>query len=336
MHGPSEIDEESLVRKRRLTEKGEGHKLEVLGKQRKAAQKAVRKRIEETVRLLEDGDRQEVIEKSTELDRKFTEFLEACSKQQEMMTHEERKEDDRKINGFDKEIYEHKKAIHLWLQRGDRNTTRSVKSKSSKRTSKSSTRSSKPSTRSSKSSSKYLRERMTDEKTKLAELQIEADYLEKQNEVELQSKRVQIDLEMAKTTAKLRILSDAECQEVQVEKGFVDKIEDQIRCTDRPYRVQEDKLDDQTRCNELPYIFQDEKLDDKTILKDITYRLQEEKLDDQTRSKESPYIFQEEKLVEKTCDKDTPYRLQDKRLGDQSKCIRYTNQTPRRKDRRSD
>ena len=103
-------------------------------------------------------------------------------------------------------MFSFKHKVHNWLREGDEIQRIEKKSRSScsrSTSSKSSCRSS-----SSKSSKLSTKERSIEEKVRLADLQAEATFMQKKRYAELQAKSLQIEEEMAKAQARVKIYEE--------------------------------------------------------------------------------------------------------------------------------
>ena len=107
---------------------------------------------------------------------------------------------------IDEKVFSFKDKVHNWLREGNEIQRIEKKSRSScsrSTSSKSSSRSS-----SSKSSKLSTKERAMEEKVRLADLQAEATFMQKKRYAELQAESLQIEEEMAKAQARVKIYEE--------------------------------------------------------------------------------------------------------------------------------
>ena len=118
------------------------------------------------------------------------------------MEDSDRQDDEKLFDVIDKEVYKLKSKYHEWCENRSNVSHNSGKLKAtgSKTASKSGSGS-----KSNKRSSRSSREAALREKAKLAALQIEASYIEKKKEAEIQAAKLKVEVEMAKASAKLKV-----------------------------------------------------------------------------------------------------------------------------------
>ena len=147
--------------------------------------------------------------KQAEIDNDFGKYLEVHSKQQVLLEDTiKRNLEEKSADELDREVFQLKKKILNAMS--DRKSTSAV----SRRTGSSAKGSSvsRSSKRSSHSSRKSMQSKVMEEETKLEELKIEAEFLQRQKEADLTAKQVQLQIEMEKSAAKLKIYKDYEEQ----------------------------------------------------------------------------------------------------------------------------
>ena len=100
-----------------------------------------------------------------------------------------RQHDDIYVDKFDKEVCQFRKKVHSWLSEQSKEDQNQEKSEASseKRSSHSSRKSSR---KSSRTSSRAMKDRVKKVKARISELQVEACYIEKGLQAQLEAKRM--------------------------------------------------------------------------------------------------------------------------------------------------
>ena len=221
----------SSKRSRNLTEKARLHSLDTCQRRRNLLDSKLRTQLLLMEVLIEDNKQAELQEGTILLERLFSEYMECHSKCQMLIIPSYDELDnystesiDRKVSKIKRKVMEVCEDSPSRNEREDPNdrANRSVKSKSSAGR----TRKSSKSGRSSNS----VESQMVRERARLAELQVEAKFLQEQQRMEQESKAFKLNFEMAKSRAKIEAYREVENEEEQDQKldqycGDVDKEE---------------------------------------------------------------------------------------------------------------
>ena len=216
-HIDGAAEEEKEKRRRIPTQKGREYQISILdSRRRKTASRLLRKgkMIEDL--LYSPSNIQAVKEQLNQMDDIFKLIEET---QHELISLDVQFSDDDWFDHIDEQVFSVKYKAHAWLRETEEADKKSVKSDgSSKRSSKSG--SSKGSKSSSNSSSRRkhcsynIKDQVIKEKMKVAELIAEQTYMEKKKAAEYESKYLEIQQQMAKAQARVKVLAEAEEESV--------------------------------------------------------------------------------------------------------------------------
>ena len=191
-------------RQRKMTDKGREYRKEILDKKRaNLVSRIIRKSSEIDVLLYSHQNDVTVKEELAQLNDIFK-LIEGIN--QEMTELDDDYTDELWFTDIDEKVFSFKRKVHNWLREGDEIQRIEKKSRSScsrSTSSKSSSRSS-----SSKSSKVSTKERVIEEKVRLADLQAEATFMQKKRYEELQAESLRIEEEMAKPQARVKIFEE--------------------------------------------------------------------------------------------------------------------------------
>ena len=192
------------------TEKGREYQLGLLYEERERSEARIRKTVKEMEVILSSSFSTELLtSKQAEIDNDFGKYLEVHSKRQVLLEDTiKRNLEEKSADELDREVFQLKKKILNAMS--DRKSTGAVSRRSGSSAKGSSV--SRSSKRSSHSSRKSMQSKVMEEETKLEELKIEAEFLQRQKEADLTAKQVQLQIEMEKSAAKLKIYKDYEEQ----------------------------------------------------------------------------------------------------------------------------
>ena len=189
---------------RKMTDKGREYRKGVLDKKRaNLVSRIIRKSSEIDVLLYSRQNDVTVKEELAQLNDIFK-LIEGIN--QEMIELDDDYTEELWFTDIDEKVFSFKHKVHNWLREGDEIQRIEKKSRSScsrSTSSKSSSRSS-----SSKSSKLSTKERVIEEKVRLADLQAEATFMQKKRYAELQAESLRIEEEMAKAQARVKIFEE--------------------------------------------------------------------------------------------------------------------------------
>ena len=198
----SQSDKTKPVRSRCLTEKGRLYELGESQKRRSQLDTKIRTQLRELEFLIEDNKVEDLRSEFEVTDQLFREYLKVHSKCQILLQPVDDR-DDFSTASIDKRLTSMRRKVAEVLEESNdlgRNIDETTKSnKKSLGSHKSRTIKSSERSRSSRSISIHI----AMEKAKLAELQIEAKFMEKQQKLEQQSKSLSLTVELAKAKAKI-------------------------------------------------------------------------------------------------------------------------------------
>ena len=205
-------------RSRSYTKKGRLYQLGVLQNKRKYQEKKIRKELSRMESRFYEDKLGELRAKLDNLNKEFEDYMETHAKCQILMQPEDKDFDNSGIDQLDKAVFNFRRRAKSWLSELERSRSESVRketkasspcSRTSSKSSKS-THSSKSSGRSSGSTIRSIELKVKEEKARIAELQIEASFLKRQQETELAAKQLENELNLAKATAKLKVFEREE------------------------------------------------------------------------------------------------------------------------------
>ena len=198
-------------RKRMPTEKGREYQLGLLYQQREQTEARIRETMDEMEAILNSTFSSQLLSnKEAQIDDDLGKYLEVHSKRQALLLEDsERSKEERIAETLDKEVFQLKKKI-LTAMSECRSRSGSSKGRGSSKGSGSSKSGSSKGSGGSRSSAKSIKLKALKEETKLEELRIEAEFLQKQKEADLAAQHEQKQLEIEKSAGKLKIYKEHE------------------------------------------------------------------------------------------------------------------------------
>ena len=194
------------TRERSLTEKGRLYQLGLNQRKRTALQKEIQNHISLMETLVTNNDPRKLKYEYNKLEDMFKDYMKTHGMCQTLIG-SSYEEDTKEIERFDRHIYKSRKRFNSWLSEVEKHNVEMKDETRSKTKSNSSKLSN--SKKSSSSGLSSVKIQIKEEKARLAELEIEAVYIEKQKladletlELQRKSNQLKIEMEMAKAKAK--------------------------------------------------------------------------------------------------------------------------------------